>query len=146
MVTLHDPTTHAALRARVESLRPDAARRWGRMSVDQMLWHLNGALAMALGEVTAAPVRAPLPKPLMRLLALDMPWPRNVPTVPELLPRSAHDFDAERDRCLALLDRVAAHPIDGAWPTHPALGTIDGTDWSALQAKHVAHHLDQFGA
>ena len=38
--------------AAVEALRPDAARRWGKMSVSQMLWHVNEAMEGALGRMT----------------------------------------------------------------------------------------------
>jgi len=41
---LHDPAVRDAIRARVEALRPDAPRKFGKMSIDQMLWHVNQAL------------------------------------------------------------------------------------------------------
>jgi hypothetical protein len=36
MPVLHDPAVARALRSRVEALRLDATRRWGKMTVDQM--------------------------------------------------------------------------------------------------------------
>ena len=44
---LHDPAIRDAIRARLQTLRPDAPRKFGKMTVDQMLWHVNQALAQA---------------------------------------------------------------------------------------------------
>ena len=55
------------------------------------------------------------------------------------------DFAAEQARCLRLIDKMAATDIDGEWPTHPMLGRVSGVDLSRLQAKHLDHHLTQFG-
>jgi hypothetical protein len=66
--------------------------------------------------------------------------------MPELVAKERYDFEAERARCLELLDAVGTTPLDGAWPEHPGLGRMRGRQWSALMAKHVDHHLSQFGA
>ena len=142
---LHDAQYRASLRARLQALRPDAPRRWGRMHVDQMLWHLNRGLDIALGRVQPEPARAPLPTPLLRFVVLTLPWPRQVPTMPDMVARERHEFEAERQRCLALLEHVAATDLDDEWPTHPMLGRMRGEHWSTLQAKHLDHHLSQFG-
>jgi DinB superfamily len=146
MQTLHDASIRERLRQRVESLRPDREARWGKMSVDQMLWHVNGGLDMALGRMRCAPMKAPLPRPLMRFLVLAVPWPKGAPTLPELQAKERYDFDAEHARCLTLLGALADEPIDGVWPDHPGMGPMSGRQWSALMAKHVDYHLTQFGA
>lgn len=148
MPLLHDDDARAAIRARVAALRPDMTPRWGRMSVDQMLWHVNYGLDGALGRATAKPVKLPLPLPraIVRALVLFAPWPKGAPTMPELIARERYDFDAERARCLALVDEVGRAPIDAPWPVHPAFGPMSGRAWSRLQAKHLDHHLTQFGA
>lgn len=46
MPLLHDAAHREALRGRVGSLRPGSQRRWGKMTVDQMLWHVNETLLM----------------------------------------------------------------------------------------------------
>ena len=42
----------AEMLRRLKALRPDAQRRWGKMSVAQMLWHVNEAMEGALGRIT----------------------------------------------------------------------------------------------
>lgn len=146
MPTVHDATTRAALRARLHSLRADTRPRWGRMSVDQMLWHVNQGLVAALGRAPSPTLKTSLPKPVLRFLVLSMPWPKGAPTAPQWVANGQYDFESERSRCLSMLDELGAIPLDGEWPVHPAFGVMEGRHWSALEAKHLHHHLTQFGA
>ena len=52
---LHDAQHRADILRRLRALQPDAARRWGKMSVAQMLWHVNEAMEGALGRSVAEP-------------------------------------------------------------------------------------------
>jgi hypothetical protein len=49
------------------------------------------------------------------------------------------------NRCLRLVEELAAKPLDSEWPASPTLGRMSGNDVSRLQAKHLHHHLTQFG-
>ena len=75
-----------------------------------------------------------------------MPWPHGAPTAPEYTSDVPRDFVAERKQCLELIDRfVARKTEEGDWG--PAVfGEISGREWSCLQARHLDHHLKQFGA
>jgi hypothetical protein len=88
----------------------------------------------------------PLPKPLLRFIVLDLPWPKGAPALQVIRARGQHDLEAERARCLRLIDEFAARPLDGSWPLHPVLGAMTGDHYSRLQAKHFHHHLTQFSA
>ena len=66
MPLLHDPTTRESLRSRLQALQPGASRQWGKMTVDQMLKHLNIALGATLGRNSYAPLKMPMPGPLFR--------------------------------------------------------------------------------
>ncbi|MEO6878093.1 MAG: DinB family protein [Gemmatimonadaceae bacterium] len=143
---LHDPAVRDSLRARVRTLRPDSERLWGRMTVDQMLWHVNQALRNSLGDFEPAMLRVPLPRPLLKFIAVRIPWPKGAPTAPEFTATSHYSFDAERDRCLALIERTTHRNIDEpGWGRSAAFGRMSGRDWSRLNAKHLNHHLKQFG-
>ena len=145
MSTVHDPCARQALRSRIQSLRPDSQRQWGKMSTDQMLWHVNRALETALGHITPPRDRPPLPRALMRVIVLNLPWPQGAPTPSAFVAKSSHDFHAERGRCLGFLDELAEKDLNAEWPPHPALGSMSGDEHSRLQHKHVDHHLRQFG-
>lgn len=147
MATLHDPAVRDSIRARLAALQPTAPRQWGKMTVDQMLWHCNCGLENSLDRYEVARINLPLPKPILKFIVLRMPWRKgNTPTAAEFLATSTHDFEAERARAIRLVDEFAARPIDGAWKDNPFLGPMSGRDWSALHAKHLDHHLKQFGA
>ena len=146
--SLHDPAVREAIRARVAAVRPDAARRWGKMTVDQMLWHCSQGMGQALGTVPSVPFKAvPLPRGLLMFAVFNLPWPKGAPTAPELVAASHYDFEAERARCLAAIDQIAAKSIDSTdWGISPPFGALTGAQWSRLIAKHLDHHLRQFSA
>jgi hypothetical protein len=68
---------------------------------------------------------------------LVRPWRRS--------PRTRSDFTAERRRCLQLVDEVASRELHSDWPDHPVFGRMTGEQVSRLHAKHLNHHLTQFG-
>lgn len=144
---LHDADYRADIQWRLKSLRPDAERRWGRMSVAQMLWHVNEAMEGALGRITADAMKVPLPRPMLKFLVLNLPWGKGAPTLKRWIPQhDSYDFASERDRCCRLVDEIAARRIDDAWPDSPTLGRMTGKEVSRLHAKHLNHHLTQFGS
>ena len=146
---LHDAEYKAGILQRLKSLRPDAARRWGKMSVTQMLWHVNEAMEGALGRIRIEKAKAPipLPRPLLKFLVLNAPWGKSAPTLKRWVAQhDSFDFAAEHERCCRLIDEIASKPLHDAWADSPMLGRMSGKDVSRLHAKHLNHHLTQFGA
>jgi hypothetical protein len=89
----------------------------------------------------------PIPKFILRWVLLYGPWPKGrTPTNPEAVARERYDFTAEQSRCLQLIDRVASRELSTEWPVNSTAGTMTGRQWSQLQARHLDHHLRQFGA
>lgn len=146
MRILHDPTVRSRLESRLAALRPDAPRKWGSMTADQMLWHVNQFLVFALGDGSFERHESPMPLPIFRFVVLHLPWPKSAPTHQAAVANAEHDFETERARCLALIDRFVSRPIDGPWPVDPVFGSVTGRFTSRLQAKHLDHHLRQFEA
>lgn len=134
------------IRRRIAQLQPSMTPRWGRMTVDQMLHHVNLALAEALGEHTAPPSIRGIPEALLRFAIIELPWGKGAPTRPDIkIPEGErYDFAAEQERCLSLLDRFLAKPMNEPWP-RAANFSMTGRHWSKLQYKHLNHHLQQFG-
>lgn len=143
---LHDPETAASIRRRVESLTLTSPRQWGKMSIDQMLWHVNVSMREAVGDYTPDLKPLPVPKWLMRWAILTMPWGRGARTRPDMYATSTYDFAAQKAECLALIDRIVARPLDAAWPDSVTMGAMTGKQWTQLTAKHLEHHLRQFGS
>lgn len=145
MPTLADAPTRAAVLARLARLTPDATPAWGRMTAPQVLAHLTDAFRMAFGELPCAPRHVAVARtfPMKHLLLYVLPMPKGVPTAPELLARTATDWEAEHAHCAALIGRFDAPPA--AWPEHPFFGPLTGAQWGRLAYKHTDHHLRQFG-
>lgn len=146
MRMLHDPATRSSIEARLKSLQPDARRKWGTMTPDQMLWHLNQFLSFSLGDGSLPAPKPSIFSPAFRFILLYMPWPKSAPTNPNALAKGNYDFAAERERFLGLIDRFARRPIDQPWPVDPSFGPVTGRYTSRLQAKHIDHHFRQFRA
>ena len=150
MKTLFDPANAAELKSRLGKLNPDAQRQWGTMTAAQAVAHCAIGMQMATGELR--PPRSLLGRFLgwaVKPLALrnDDPFKRNSPTDSALKVGDERDFDAERDRLNAAMDRVAAMGRAGCtdYP-HPFFGRLTPDQWGILMYKHIDHHLRQFGA
>lgn len=143
---LHDSAVHASIRRRIASLRADSPRQWGKMTIDQMLWHVNVSMREAVGDYQPDVKPLPVPKWLVRWAILHLPWGRGAPTRPDMYAVSTHDFTAQKAECLALIDRIVARPLDAAWPDSMTMGAMTGKHWSQLTAKHLEHHLCQFSS
>jgi hypothetical protein len=147
---LFDPAAAAEVRTRLQSLRPDSARQWGRMNVAQAVAHCAGGLELALGD--RRPPRVLVGRMFGRVikrLALgdEAPMRRNTPTVPGLVVADERALDAERERLRGLIDRfVAAGPAGCTTHPHSFFGRLTPQEWSVLMYKHLDHHLRQFGA
>ena len=146
MSILHDAQTKESIKRRVAALTPAAERRWGRMTVDQMLWHLNCGIENSLGRFAVEDVKLPMPYAVVKFFVLNFPWRKGkTPTAREFVARDKYDFAAEQARLLRLIDEVTTKPLDVQWPNSAFMGPMTGRDWSRLGAKHLDHHLSQFG-
>lgn len=141
------PEVQAELVARAASLRPETAARWGRLTCPRMLVHVTDALAMYMGDVSAAGRWTPLcHPPLKQLFIYALPIPRNVPTAPELLSREPAGWQEEQDRFVRTLSVFCSSRSRPDWPLHPLFGRLSPRAVGVLAYKHTDHHLRQFGA
>ena len=147
MRSMWDPGVPDQLLARLGRLTPDMTPRWGRFTCPDMVAHLNESMRMALGEITPAPKRLPIRFfPLKQLIIYVLPFPKGVPTAPELLVWSGRAvWDEEVKRFPELLARLKARAGDTKWPTHPAFGAMSRRAWGVLGYRHFSHHFGQFG-
>ncbi len=150
MPTLNKPDTAASLNARLQALAPTAVRRWGTMDVTAMLCHVGDALEQAMG-------RRPMPdqsnlffRTVMKWVVVHLPTPKGAPTVPAMDGTKdgtrSQDFQAARERVLALLEATLVFPQDQEFAPHPAFGPMLREERGILSWKHIDHHLRQFGA
>lgn len=147
--SLFDRAGLDAMLRRIESLRPDATRRFGKMGIAQMLAHCQQPLRVALGEL---PLKRMLIGILFGRLAKKKlmspaPWKPGMPTAPEFVVKDARDFDREKQALLALVHRFGeGGPSKLTQKPHPFFGPLTPGEWQLLQWRHLDHHLRQFSA
>jgi hypothetical protein len=150
MESLFESGSVDEVQQRLSRLEADQPRQWGTMSPAQMLAHCSLGLEMAAGEIR--PPRGLIGRilgPVIKPMALreGEPMRRNSPTSNELVIKDLRDFEAERKRLSALIDRfAAAGPVGCTAHPHAFFGSLTPDEWAILMYKHLDHHLRQFGA
>jgi hypothetical protein len=135
------------LHDRVGGLAWDSRALWGRFTAPKMICHLAESLKMAMGDLKVAPKRSPLRyPPLKQLIVYVAPFPKGVPTAPELLARAPREWRDDVADVRSLLELAVASRTTDAWPEHPAFGKLSQRAWGVLIYRHMDHHLRQFGA
>jgi len=148
--SLAQPAARHELEARIAALAPTDYRRWGSMTVHQMICHVTEAFRCAMGDKSmTADQRLPLPRPLLKFGALRVPlrWPHDFPSPPEIAQdkHGKHPVAFELDRAAllaALADFCTRSPQP--LPQHPYFGPMSAQDWKRWGYLHTDHHLRQF--
>lgn len=148
MENLFDANTRAALLARIQRLRPDSPRGWGKLNCAQMLAHCALGMEAATGDAKLA---RPLPARLIGWMFKGWvlgpkPFSKNSPTHPQLAAMAPREFERERTRLVAAINKFcAAGPQSAERFEHAFVGKLTGAEWGVMQYKHLDHHLRQFG-
>lgn len=148
MQTVSDPAVLAQLVERLNSLSADTPRPWGTLTAGEMLCHLADATASVLNQTSSEAVPK---RPFLKWIALSLPlpWPRGLPTPPEVNPQrdgtKPGDFESDRQRAIEGLRTFAAAPASALTSTHGAFGQMTPRDWHRWAYRHTDHHLRQFG-
>ncbi len=131
---------------RLERLTPEATPLWGRMTAHQMLAHLADWMLMAKGEIKTTARKHPLRNPPLKQLAIYwLPFPKNVPTSPELIGRALLDWSIERAAVRKGVESFDNLDANTTWPEHPVFGKMTSNAWCVFAYRHMDHHLRQFG-
>jgi hypothetical protein len=154
---LGNTTDKQQILERLLRIQPSSARLWGKMTAPQMICHLADSFRVTMGEkpwsterIAVTPI--PLPDWFVKWMALDvpLPWPKGMPTRPEVEAAQAGtppaDFEADRLELLRLLERFCRQPRDFEWLQHPFFGSMTDAEWMRWAYLHMDHHLRQFGA
>ncbi len=136
--------------ARINKLTTDSERQWGKMDVARMLAHLNVGF-----EMVYEPKKHPKPNFVMglvmklfvkRIVTGEKPFKRNNPTAPQFIIKSDKDFEVERARLIAYIEKtqqLGEMEFDGK--EYVSFGVLNKTEWNNMFYKHLDHHLTQFG-
>jgi hypothetical protein len=152
MKSLARPADKEEILRRLLVVRPESARRWGRMSAHQMVCHLADAYRMATREKDVSGMPSLLERTVVKWYALylPLPWPAGIDTRPEIDQEcggtSPLDFAVDVACVQALVERLTASTAGLEWPSHPIFGRLSARAWLRWGYLHADHHLRQFGA
>lgn len=152
MKSLANAAFRSELVARLERVRSDAPRRWGRMTAPQMICHLNDSFRCVMGDTPIEIPRGLSLWPVLKYVALYAPmhWPKGVPTRPELdqcagAGTPPAQFDSDVCCLLDTMDRFSRRPRGFEFRPHPMFKVMTEAQWMRWGYLHVDHHLRQFG-
>lgn len=152
MRSLHDTECRRELIERVQRVRSDTPRRWGKMTAPQMICHLNDAFLGVIGEKPLEIPHGFTAWPVLKYVALYSPmkWPQGVPTRPEMDQLGGGgtppaEFEQDVQTLLATMNRFWRRPRDFQFRPHPMFKELSEGQWMRWGYLHVDHHLRQFG-
>ena len=136
---------------RLAKAQPTSSRQWGKMSPHQMICHLHDSFQAATGEKTVSAAGNLLQRTVVKWIGLyaPLPWPRGLPTRPEMDQfvggTPPEEFKNDLERLRVMIERFSREPRDFDWHSHPSFGELTTRDWLRWGYLHVDHHLRQFG-
>ena len=152
MKSLNNPRDRDEIVRRVQNVRQDSPRKWGKMTAHQMVCHLADGFRLYMGDVKAQPAKMPLPVALMKTFTLwaPMKWPTGFKSAPEIDQEvdgtSPTIFEGDVEDLQKLIVRFTHKPYDFARPLHPHFGFLTEREWMRLGYLHCDHHLRQFSS
>ena len=135
---------------RINNLTPETQRKWGKMSVNQVLAHLNVAY-----DLTFTPEKFPKPSFIAKFLLSrfvkpkitnEIPYKQSLPTSPVFIIADERNFEEEKAKLIGNIQRVqqlGREAFEGKENIN--FGKMTAQCWNNMFAKHLNHHLDQFG-
>jgi hypothetical protein len=150
MKTLRDASVQDEIRSRLEKLIIEDAARWGLMSVHQMICHLRDSYQVGLGEKRVAMVAIPMPRAVMKRVALQAPmqWRKGFIAAPEVAQDVGGtrpvEFESDRAGLLSAVEQFCSR-LPEPCVNHPFFGDMTADDWWRWGYLHADHHLRQFG-
>ena len=137
---------------RLTTITPDSSRKWGRMTPHQMICHLSDSYLGCMGGRNIAPATNLFNRTFVKWIALrtPAPWPKGVPTRPEVDQEVGGtppaEFASDRERLADLVERFSRRERDFAFVPHPIFGAMSEWEWMRWGYLHADHHFRQFGA
>lgn len=149
MKNIFDITVSDGVINRINSLSPNSERKWGKMTVDQMLAHCNFIYELVYDNNSPKPkgFKKWLLKTFVKnIVVSEKPYKKNGRTAPEFLVTNERDFKKEKDRLTSYI--LKTQELGGDYfdnKENHSFGNLTKTEWSNMFYKHLDHHLNQFG-
>jgi len=135
---------------KLDTLTADSKPLWGEMSAQRMVEHLTDTIKIASGKVKF-PLVVPEDKieKMIAFLDSDKPMARNIEVSFAKKSEDLRNEEIELAIDEFLLEWIDFEEHYSEDPTrtelHPYYGQLNYEQWCKLNAKHLAHHFEQFG-
>lgn len=145
-LSISQPAGRQNLLERLDQLTPQTTRKWGTMTVDQMLKHCYQANELMMkGSGTK---NEKLKQKLIRLffIKFDFTLPKNVkaPKAIRQTEELSNEFPAMKSALCEQIKQFEQHQFPEKM-YHPAFGNLTAKEYGIAIWKHMDHHLRQFG-
>jgi hypothetical protein len=143
---LFDTSVKQDIITRINKLTPQSKGLWGKMTVGQMLAHLQMPIGVADGthklkRTLFGRIVGPMVKPI---IYNEKPFKHSLPTDPSfVMTGSEKDFETEKQKLLRMVNNFTEVNIVNE--VHPFFGKMTKDQWSRGTWKHLDYHLQQFG-
>jgi len=132
---------------RLENLKVDSTRHWGKMTITQMLAHCTRSIKIANGETKLK--RAWIGRifsPFVKSLYYnDKPFAKNVPLGIDPHVPDEKFFEEEKVKLKKIINDFSEGGESKCTPyPHPFFGYFTPEQWGKAVYKHLDHHLRQF--
>lgn len=144
--------TKETLLQRLDQLNSESKAKFGILTPQHMVEHLTITLKLSAGRIPI-PEFEPNEKQLARKQALlfsDIPFPQGIkaPGLPDtLLELRYPDLETAKAALIAGWDtyQLLFKENPTLQTLHPGFGLLNYEEWELFHAKHIDHHLGQFG-
>mgnify|MGYP003564985452 FL=1 len=150
MKNIFDQNDTIHLIKRINSLTEDSFPKWGVMSVDKMLAHCNVTY-----ELIYEPEKHKKPTFITKWLLKtfvkpkvtnDISYRPNLPTASMIEITNSKNFEEEKKRLIGFIQKtqqLGSEAFEGKESSN--FGKLTSKEWNNMMAKHLDHHLTQFG-
>jgi hypothetical protein len=149
LLNTFDPKTTEKTFERLEKLNYMSKPQWGKMSVAQMLAHLNVTYDFAYGRKNSNLnffAKFMVKLFVKNIVVGEKSYTKNSRTAPEFIIANERDFEKEKS---IFIDNVKKTEADGVaffeGKENSSFGILTSKEWSNLFYKHIDHHFTQFG-
>ncbi len=149
MKNIFDKEVSDEVIARIKKLTPQTLAQWGKMTVGQMLAHCCVTYEMVFED--SHPKATGFKKLMLKLFVKgvvtnEKPYAKNSRTAPQFIITDPREFDKEKSRLIAYLNRVQALGEKHFEEKESnSFGKLTAVEWNNSFYKHLDHHLTQFG-
>ncbi len=149
MKSLFEADSKEEILNRINQLSDTSTPQWGIMNIDQMLYHCQGPLEVAIGKKQLNTEIGFMKKLVFKLfkssLYNDKSWKENMPTARDYIAKGKYNFNEQKTKLEAVIEEFSLLKEKSNWPAHPFFGKLTTEQWGKSQYKHLDHHLKQFG-